>query len=436
VADFAPVQAAEAADFADAVGREVVVEGEPLGGVPAGQAVEVLLVAAGPERDHGHRLGLAAGEQGRTVHARQDAHIRHQRAQLIHRATVHALAFFQDALSDDLDFHHVEELLEQLVRHDLFAVDLLHPGKGGVEHLGHLGLALELFDGEEGFFEIGAGKFAQLGDLLGVRQRFGERLGGQAHFFAQLGLGVADPGDGFVAELHGGDHVVVGHFQRGSFDHDRQVAAAHVDQINVGVLHLDVSGVQQELAVDAADAHGADGAKERQFAEHEGRGGGIDAEDVALMFAIHGEQGVVDLDLVVEAFGEEGPNRAVGHARREDFLLGGASFALEVAAGEASRRVEPFAVFHLQREEINAFARLLGVGDGGEHHGFAELAGGLSGRLAGQQTRFERHRFLAEGDADGGRILHFLLSFFLAVFFCLVTWMREGARGGRAVAAQ
>jgi hypothetical protein len=264
-----------------------------------------------------------------------------------------------------------------------------------------------------------------------VRLRFGEGLGGEAHLGAQLGLGVADLHDGLVAELHRGDHVGVGHFQRGAFDHDRQVAAGHVDQVDVGVLHLDMGGVQDELAIDAADAHGADGAEERQLAEHEGRGGGVDAEDVALVFAVDGHQRVVDLHFAEEAFGEQGADRAVGHARGEDFLLGGAAFALEVAAGEAARGVEALAVFDLQRKEIDAFARLVGVRDGGEDHGLSELAGGLAGRLAGQQARFERHRLVAQGDADGGRILH-LLSFLLACFFA--SYCHIGARRRRVAA--
>ena len=189
-----------------------------------------------------------------------------------------------------------------------------------------------------------------------------------------------------------------------------------------------MGGIEDELAVEPADAHGAEGAQERQFAEHEGRGGGVDAEDVALVLAVGGHEGVVDLDVVEEAFREQGADGAVGDAGREDFLLGGAAFALEVAAGEAARGVEALAVFDLQREEIDAFARLGGGGDGGEDHGLSELAGGLAGRLAGQQARFERHRLFAEGDDDGGGVFH-CFSFLLLLFFCF--FFRLSDRGAR-----
>ena len=61
MADFAAAGRAHAADFANRVGREVVVQHEVLA-VLALERVDDLLVLAGAERDHDQRLGLAAGE--------------------------------------------------------------------------------------------------------------------------------------------------------------------------------------------------------------------------------------------------------------------------------------------------------------------------------------------------------------------------------------
>ena len=79
VADVAPRRRAEAADFADRIRREVVVEHEALVG-EAGQAVDHLLAVLGAERGRADRLGLAAGEQRRAVGARQEADDRLDRA--------------------------------------------------------------------------------------------------------------------------------------------------------------------------------------------------------------------------------------------------------------------------------------------------------------------------------------------------------------------
>jgi hypothetical protein len=78
MADFAAARRTHAARLADRVGREVVVQQEGFL-VGAGQRVDVLLVLAGAERGDHDRLRLAAGEQRRTVGARQDADFRFDR---------------------------------------------------------------------------------------------------------------------------------------------------------------------------------------------------------------------------------------------------------------------------------------------------------------------------------------------------------------------
>ena len=252
--------------------------------------------------------------------------------------------------------------------------------------------------------------------MFGIGASFGEGLGRQAHLGAQLKLGIANGDHALVAELHGGDHVGVADFLGGAFDHHGQVAAADIDEVQVGSLELLLGGVEDELAIHAAHAHGADGAEEGQLAEHQGGGSGVDAEDVAFVFAVGGHQRVVDLDIIEEALGEERADGAIGDAGGQDFLFGGAAFALEIPAGETAGGIEPLAVFHLQGEEINAFAGLAGGGDGRKDHGLAELASGLAGGLAGEQARFECHGFAAEIHGDGGGVLHlasFLLFFFL-----------------------
>ena len=70
VADFAPAGRAHAAGLADRIGREVVVEQEPLL-VGAVEGIDILLVFAGAERRDDERLGFAAREQRRAVGAGQ-----------------------------------------------------------------------------------------------------------------------------------------------------------------------------------------------------------------------------------------------------------------------------------------------------------------------------------------------------------------------------
>ena len=80
VADLAAARAADGPDLADRERREVVVEHELLR-VFLDQPVDPLLVAARAQRDRHQRLGLAALEHGRAVHAGQNVDLASDRPQ-------------------------------------------------------------------------------------------------------------------------------------------------------------------------------------------------------------------------------------------------------------------------------------------------------------------------------------------------------------------
>ncbi len=90
VADFAPAGRADPAGLADRERREIVVQHERFL-VRALQRVDPLLVLAGAERGDDNGLGLAAGEQRRTVGARQEAGLGDDRAHGDEIAAVDAL---------------------------------------------------------------------------------------------------------------------------------------------------------------------------------------------------------------------------------------------------------------------------------------------------------------------------------------------------------
>jgi len=76
--------------------------------VGAFQGVDPLLVVAGAQGGDHQGLGLAAGEQGRAVGARQDADFRDDRADLVDRAAVDTDAGVEDAATDDVGFQFLE----------------------------------------------------------------------------------------------------------------------------------------------------------------------------------------------------------------------------------------------------------------------------------------------------------------------------------------
>ena len=111
-------------------------------------------------------------------------------------------------------------------------------------------------------------------------------------------------------------------------------------------------GVDHELAVDAADAHRADRAQERDLADRQRGRRGDRAEDVGVVLLVGREHGQDDLDVVLVALGEQRPDRPVGQARREDRRLRRARLALDEAARDLARGVHPLLEVDRQREEV------------------------------------------------------------------------------------
>ena len=170
------------------------------------------------------------------------------------------------------------------------------------------------------------------------------------------------------------------------------------------VLDLGERRVDDELAVDQADADGADRAEERQRRDHQRRRGAVDAEDVVRRDEVGRKRGADDLHLVPEALRPERPDRAVDHPRGQDRLLGRASLALEEAAGDLPGRVHPLLDVDGEREEVRALAGLGAARRGGEDHRVAaphdDGAVGLLGELAGLHRDFP----VADGHRDRRRV--------------------------------
>ena len=135
--------------------------------------------------------------------------------------------------------------------------------------------------------------------------------------------------------------------------------------------HLVERRVEHVFAVDEADAGGADRAHERGARQRQ-RGRGRDQrQNVGIVLKIVRQRGDDDLRFAAPAVGEQRTDRAIDQARNQRFLFGRTAFTLEVAAGNAAGGVIFFLVVDGQRQEVDAFARLLGGDDGGEHGGLA-----------------------------------------------------------------
>jgi len=410
VPDLAAAGAAEAADLADAVGREVVVQHEGLAGVAAGDGVEILRVLLGAERDGSQGRGLAALENRRAVRPGHDADLRVKFADLIRAAAVDALAVLKDVLADEVDLERVEKR-DEGCNSDLFRPLLKGLGLQLVLDRLDRVLAFQLVADEQGLAQGGLAVGIEKRHLLGVRGLFCDHLVRLAEQSAQLVLGVNDFDDLRVASLHGGKKILFGDLSGSAFHHQKTLARAGIDQVEVALFALGLCGVDHEFAIDAAHAHATDRAHEGNLGDMEGGRGGVDRQNIRVVFAVRRKNHIVDLHVVPIAFRKERADRTISNARGEDFLLARARLTFEETAGETAGRVILLAVFDLQREKVDALARLVRTGDGGEHQGIAQAADCGTGSLTGEQSGLNGHRGSAHLDGNRGRIIHLCFTF-------------------------
>ena len=345
---------------------------------------DLLLVVGRAERRGDQRLGFAALEHRRTVRPRQHADFDVDRADLVELAAVETLAALERLVAHDLFLQLLEDRLRVAAALDL--------GVGNArDQVGE-----HLVDGRV------------VGQLVLDAHRVGERPVGLLLDLAvelladlldlDLGLLLAglrgervDAGDDFldrrVRLLERLDDVFLGDFLGARFDHHDRVLAAGDDQIEPAVLALREGRVDDELAVDQADADAGDRAGERDPRERQRRRGAGDREHVGVVLGVGRQHQRDDLGLVAPAVREERADRPVDQAAGEHFLLGRLAFALEESAGDAARRVGVFLVVDRQREEVDAFARVGRRAGGDEHHRVARAdddgAVGLLGQPAG-----------------------------------------------------
>ena len=144
-------------------------------------------------------------------------------------------------------------------------------------------------------------------------------------------------------------------------------------QLEGGEVALLVGGVGDPLAVGrVGDPHGADGAVEGDAREHQRGGGGVDGQHVVGVLLVGADDGGDDVDLVAEALGERGAQRAVDQAAGEDGLVGGPALTAEERAGDLAGGVHPLLDVDGEGEEVDPFPDAPGGGGRGQDHGVAD----------------------------------------------------------------
>ena len=223
-----------------------------------------------------------------------------------------------------------------------------------------------------------------------------------ADFLGQVTLQRAQLLDRGMSDVEGVEDLGLGDLAGARLDHQDRLLGTRDDQVEVRAVlgvgeQVLLVRIDDEVAVDLADAHGADRRRQRDVGDHQRGGRAVHREDVVWVHVVDRERDRHELRVVAPVLGEQRPDRPVDHARGERALLTRATLALEERAGDFPGGVHALLDVHRQREEVDVAQ---GAGDGcREHHRVAladdHCAGGLLGHPAGLK------RDLATGDLHG-----------------------------------
>ncbi len=217
----------------------------------------------------------------------------------------------------------------------------------------------------------------------------------------QLALKVVQLADMGVSKLQCVHEQVLADLLRFPFHHHDRIIRAGDDNLQFGLFHLRVGRVDDELAVDIADANVGDGAFERHAGKEEGAGGADCSQNIRRVFLIEGHHVADQLGFVGPALSEHRADRAVDQTGRKDFMLAGSRLALEEPSGDLAGRCILLAILHLQRQEVDAVARGGGGHRNGQQHRVAVADHhGRVGKL-GIDPGFQGERSAADFAADG-----------------------------------
>ena len=338
----------------------------------------------------------------------QNAHFAPDGAHFGQFAAVGAHALVDDVAAHDFLLQAVERVADL----DFAALELLGKVLGdlGLDLL-FAGVALIAVEGLEHPLDLVHGVFAHGGlDVL---------AGQNEREFLFLLADLSNDGvdqlndllDLLVGEEYAAEHDFLGDFLRAGLDHQNGLGGAGHGEVEQRFFALFIVGVDDVLAVHIADVDRADGAGPRDLAGGQ-RGRSADhRRDVGDVVGVHGHDGGHHGHVVAHALGEERAQRAVDEAGGEDGLLGGTALAAVPAAGDVAHGVELFFKIHAQGEEVDARARGLGHGAGGQHAGVAIADEARAGGLFGVLAELERERAAAQLHGVGFEHADILLVF-------------------------
>ena len=223
-----------------------------------------------------------------------------------------------------------------------------------------------------------------------------------ADLLRELALERADLLDLRMGDVERVEDLRLGDLVGARLDHQDGLLGAGDDQVEVrGILGLrkqiGLLRVYDEVAVDLADPHRADGCRQRDVGDHQRRRGAVHRQDVVWVNMVDRQRDRDQLRVIAPFLGEQRTNRPVDHARRQRALLARTALALEKGAGDFPGGVHALLDVHRQREEVDVAQTARDRGT--QNHRVALADDDRTGGLLGHPAGLKRN--LATGNLHG-----------------------------------
>ena len=349
--------------------------------------VNDLLVHLGSQRDGGHRLGFATGEQRRAVRRRQVIGFTGNLAYLVGFAAIQAQLLIEDDIARSVFLDIVVVFFYQTQIHrvafgqrrNVFvhngAESLAADGLVLVACLRH-GVRLVVQQFVQFLFQGRVVGFVRIGALHGLA-RFGFQ------FLLRLHL---HP-DGRVRQFQGFQYLLFRNLLALAFHHQDVAVGSGHNQVHPRLFQLRRAWVYHQLSVHLRHAHFGNGAVERDIGNHQGRRSRQTRQCVGRNLRVSGHECDVDLHIGVEIVGKHGPDGTVNQTADQDFIIRKPAFAPQKTTGNLAGRSEFLLIVHGKRQEVNAFLCFVPGNHGCQQHGIAHAhhhrAIGLLGKFSG-----------------------------------------------------
>ncbi len=223
---------------------------------------------------------------------------------------------------------------------------------------------------------------------LGIDFFFRHRQLGLAGQLLELFL---DPDNilvGLVGEFDGLEDDILGDFFGPRLHHDDFIFSADHNKVELAFIILGHLGIQDQLAVDIADIHGADRAS-NGISDSASTAEEPMTESISGSFSWSAESTVVTIWIsLCQLLGKQRAYGAVRHAAGEDSRLAGAPLPADKAPGYFTGGIKPLFVVDGQGQKIHPFPGFFVKTYGNQDYGIAVADGYRGVSLLGEFARF------------------------------------------------